>query len=154
MDLGTNMFHLLIVEGGRTIVHEQDAVKLGEGGINKGFIIPAAFERGIQTMQRFNQLIIRNKVSKVRAIATSALRNATNGEDFIKDVKFKTGIAIEIIDGDQEAAFIYKGIKAAGCLSASKQHPRRHRRRQRGDSLSATTRKSFGSKVSRSARQG
>jgi exopolyphosphatase/guanosine-5'-triphosphate,3'-diphosphate pyrophosphatase len=117
MDLGTNTFHLLIVEGDDIIVHEQDAVKLGEGGINKGFITPAAFDRGIQTMQRFSLIIKQNSVSQVRAIATSALRNAANGEAFIRDVKEKTGIYIEIIDGDQEAAFIYQGIKAAECLT-------------------------------------
>jgi len=117
MDLGTNMFHLLIVEGDRTIVHQQDAVKLGEGGINKGFITAAACGRGIQTMQRFSELIRQNDVSQARAIATSGLRNASNGQDFINDVKEKTGIAIEIIDGDREAAFIYEGIKAAGCLT-------------------------------------
>jgi len=117
MDLGTNMFHLLIAEGDRTIVHEQDAVKLGEGGINKGHITPAAFDRGIQTMQRFAELIRQNNVYEARAIATSALRNASNGQDFINDVKAKTGIGIEIIDGDQEAEFIYTGVKAASCLS-------------------------------------
>ena len=117
MDLGTNTFHLLIVAGDITLVHEQEAVKLGEGGINKGFIIPAAFERGIKTMQRFGRLIDDNEVSGARAIATSALRNASNGADFINDVKEKTGIVIEIIDGGQEAAFIYRGIKAAGCLT-------------------------------------
>jgi exopolyphosphatase / guanosine-5'-triphosphate,3'-diphosphate pyrophosphatase len=121
MDLGTNTFHLLIAEGSssgvREIVREQDAVKLGEGGINKGFIQPAAFERGVKTMQHFHELIEKHRVHQVKAIATSALRNATNGQDFIDDVKGKTGIAIEIIDGDMEAAFIYKGIKAAGILS-------------------------------------
>jgi exopolyphosphatase/guanosine-5'-triphosphate,3'-diphosphate pyrophosphatase len=121
MDLGTNTFHLLIAEGPAAhyieIVHEQDSVKLGEGGINKGFIQPAAFERGIKTMQRFHNLIIKNKVQQVRAIATSALRSAANGQDFIDEVKAQTGIGIEIIDGDMEAAFIYKGIKAGGCLS-------------------------------------
>ena len=121
MDLGTNMFHLLIVQGGITsfseIVHEQDAVKLGEGGINKGFIQPAAFERGINCMARFQRLITTNGVKRVRAIATSALRNAANGQSFIDEVKTQTGIAIEIINGDAEAGYIYKGIKAAGCLS-------------------------------------
>ncbi len=47
MDLGTNTFHLLIVEGDmanfREIVHQHIAIKLGEGGINKGFILPEAF---------------------------------------------------------------------------------------------------------------
>jgi exopolyphosphatase/guanosine-5'-triphosphate,3'-diphosphate pyrophosphatase len=117
MDLGTNTFHLLIVDGPTEIVHEQESVKIGEGGINKGFIIPAAFERGIKTMQHFNELITKNQVKKIRAIATSALRGAANGQDFIDDVEIQTGINIEIIDGDMEAAFIYKGIKAAGCLS-------------------------------------
>jgi exopolyphosphatase/guanosine-5'-triphosphate,3'-diphosphate pyrophosphatase len=117
MDLGTNTFHLLIVDGSIEIVHEHESVNLGEGGINKGFIIPTAFARGIKTMQRFSELITKNQVKKVKAIATSALRGAANGQDFIDDVKIQTSINIEIIDGDMEAAFIYKGIKAAGCLS-------------------------------------
>jgi len=121
MDLGTNTFHLLIAEGSSSdfieIVREQDAVKLGEGGINKGMIQPAAFDRGIATMRRFHELIVKHRVQQVRAIATSALRSAANGQDFIDDIKANTGIAIEIIDGDMEAAFIYKGIKAAGILS-------------------------------------
>ncbi|HAL82566.1 MAG TPA: exopolyphosphatase [Mucilaginibacter sp.] len=121
MDLGTNMFHLLIAEGSAAkyheIVHEQEAVKLGEGGINMGVIQPAAFERGIKTMERFHWLITKYNVQQVRAIATSALRSAANGQYFIEEVKIRTGISIEIIDGDMEAAFIYKGIKAGGCLS-------------------------------------
>ncbi|HEY0245064.1 MAG TPA: exopolyphosphatase, partial [Mucilaginibacter sp.] len=55
---------------------------------------------------------------QVRAIATSTLRNAVNGIDFINEVETQTGIQIEIIDGNAEAEYIYKGIKAAGCLSA------------------------------------
>jgi exopolyphosphatase/guanosine-5'-triphosphate,3'-diphosphate pyrophosphatase len=121
MDLGTNTFHLLIAEGSGSfyheIVYEQDAVKLGEGGINKGYIQLAAFKRGIKTMQRFHKLIIKHHVRQIRAIATSALRSAANGQDFIDEVSAQTGIGIEIIDGDMEAAFIYKGIKAGKCLS-------------------------------------
>lgn len=118
MDLGTNTFHLLIVEGDTILVHRQDPVKLGEGGINKGFIAPEAFERGIQTMQQFAGLIKERKATGLRAVATSALRNASNGPDFIRDVNEKTGINIEIIDGEAEAGFIYQGIRAAGCLSS------------------------------------
>jgi len=121
MDLGTNTFHLLIVGGiasdFKEIEHIQQAVKLGEGGINKDFIQPAAFERGVETMRNFRQLILKHNVQYTRAIATSALRNASNGQDFINEVKTQTGITIEIINGDEEAAYIYKGIKAAGCLS-------------------------------------
>jgi len=47
------------------------------------------------------------------------LRNAANGQQFIEKVKAKTGIQIELIDGQQEAAYIYQGVKASGCLSTS-----------------------------------
>jgi exopolyphosphatase / guanosine-5'-triphosphate,3'-diphosphate pyrophosphatase len=122
MDLGTNTFHLMIVEGTiddfQIIAHEHIAVKIGEGGINKGIILPAAFERGVDTMKAFKAEIDAYKVQKVRAIATSALRNASNGTDFIKRVKEEAGIDIEIISGDQEAGFIYEGVKATGLLTA------------------------------------
>jgi exopolyphosphatase/guanosine-5'-triphosphate,3'-diphosphate pyrophosphatase len=121
MDLGTNTFHLLIAEGTinnfRIIVHEHIAVKIGEGGINKGIITNAAFQRGLNTMKDFSKLIQANNVKKIRCIATSALRNASNGNDFIEQVKKEAGISIEIINGEREAMFIYEGIRAAGALS-------------------------------------
>lgn len=121
MDLGTNIFHLLIADatgaGFEVICHEEIAVKLGEGGINKGYILPAAFERGIDAMRYFQQLIVKNKAERVRAIATSALRNAANGREFAQAVREQAGIEVEIISGEQEAGFIYQGIRASGCLS-------------------------------------
>ncbi len=121
IDLGTNTFHLLIAAGVPVdyteIVHEQIAVRLGEGGINQGFIRPEAFKRGIDAMLKFHELIKQNPVEIIRAIATSALRNAANGPDFIGQVKTLTGISIETIDGYAEAGYIYEGIKIAGCLS-------------------------------------
>jgi exopolyphosphatase/guanosine-5'-triphosphate,3'-diphosphate pyrophosphatase len=121
MDLGTNTFHLLIASGSaadyRELVHEHEPVRLGEGGINKGIIQPAAFERGLQTMQKFKQDILKYEVKDVRAIATSALRSASNGKDFIDQVKTLTGIVIETINGEQEAGYIYNGVKLSGGLS-------------------------------------
>ena len=121
MDLGTNTFHLLIAEGTgdgfNEIVHEEVAVKLGERGINKAFIQSAAFERGVETMHKFGDILTQNEVIQIKAIATSALRNAKNGQEFIDKVKSETGIAIDVISGDQEAEYIYKGVKACRCLS-------------------------------------
>ena len=120
MDLGTNTFHLLIAQGTaaayKEIVHKSLPIKLGEGGINKGLIIPAAFERGTEAMQQYKRDIANNGVDSVRAVATSAVRNAANGEEFIDKVRTLTGINIELINGDQEAAYIYKGVKLAKCL--------------------------------------
>ncbi|MBS1526585.1 MAG: exopolyphosphatase [Bacteroidetes bacterium] len=121
MDLGTNTFHLLIAEGTMNdlheIVREQVAVKLGEGGISKGVILPEAFERGLNAMKEFKSKIDHHRAQKIRAIATSAVRNASNGQDFIQQVKAGTGIEIEIISGDKEAELIYQGIKATGLLT-------------------------------------
>lgn len=122
MDLGTNTFHLLIIEGSsyadlKELRHDHIAVKLGEGGINKGFIQPEAFERGLDTMRGFQQYIEYFEVSEVKAIATSALRSASNGKDFIDKVKAETGIVIETINGDTEAGYIYYGVKASGMLN-------------------------------------
>lgn len=121
MDLGTNTFHLLIAEGSMNDLHiiayEQVAVKIGEGGINKGVILPAAFERGLSTMKRFRTMMDSCRVEKARAIATSALRNASNGTEFIEKVQQETGVVIGIIDGEREAGLIYQGVKAGGILS-------------------------------------
>jgi exopolyphosphatase/guanosine-5'-triphosphate,3'-diphosphate pyrophosphatase len=122
MDLGTNTFHLLIAEGDISnfmeILHQHIAVKLGEGGINKGILLPASFERGINTMKDFHRLIVGCGAQRIKAIATSALRNASNGQEFINRVETETGIEIEIVDGNREADFIYAGVKASGLLSA------------------------------------
>ncbi|MCO5934473.1 exopolyphosphatase [Mucilaginibacter sp. RB4R14] len=121
MDLGTNTFHLLIAEGPADnfteILHLNEDVKLGKGGINKGIIQPEAFERGIAAMKRFRSYIDVNSVTDIRAIATSAIRSAANGQDFIRKVKEQAHIDIELITGEQEAAYIYEGINASGCLT-------------------------------------
>ncbi len=124
MDLGTNTFHLLIADktgnGFAEILHLTEAVKLGEGGMKGGLIKAKAFERGIKTMELFAEKIRLKEAWQVRAIATSAIRSTKNGQDFVNEVKNKTGIAIEVIDGLKEAQYIYQGVKAAGALSAEK----------------------------------
>lgn len=121
MDLGTNTFHLLIARGDAAdpeeLFHTTIPVKLGEGGINSGIIQPAAYQRGIDTMLQFSERIKEFKAEWVSAIATSALRSASNGKDFIDEVKARTGIAIETINGDREAQYIYEGVKAGHCLT-------------------------------------
>jgi exopolyphosphatase/guanosine-5'-triphosphate,3'-diphosphate pyrophosphatase len=122
MDLGTNTFHLLIAHGDaanpQELFHITEPVKLGEGGINNGIIQPAAYQRGINTMQKFAKHISEYKADNIKAIATSALRTCSNGPDFIDEVKAKTGIEIELISGEQEAGYIYEGVKRGDCLSS------------------------------------
>ena len=118
IDLGTNTFHLLITEingtvGPGNICKKTIPVKLGHNGINQGVIHADAFLRGIKALENFHQLIIQHGVKQVKAMATAAIRNASNGDEFIAEVKKKTGIKIEMIDGETEARLIYAGVREA-----------------------------------------
>jgi exopolyphosphatase/guanosine-5'-triphosphate,3'-diphosphate pyrophosphatase len=114
IDMGTNTFHLLVAEvkDGQfeTIYREKNAVKIGAMGINKGLIIPEAQERAIIALKRFQQITEAENVEKVFATATSAIRNASNGQELVNKIKQETGIEVDIITGDQEAQLIYYGV--------------------------------------------
>lgn len=121
IDLGTNTFHLLIAEingsNFETIYKTNVPVKLGEGRINEHIIIPAAFERGVRCLETFAQTIKSFDVDIIRATATSAIRSAQNGAEFIQSVLQRTEIVIQIISGDEEAELIYKGVKLSGAIT-------------------------------------
>lgn len=115
IDLGTNTFHLLIAnidEREDFSIEEKfkEPVKLGEGGINKKEIVPAAFNRGIKALKKFRKLIDSKRADEVRAYATSAIRSASNRDEFVKAAREKAGIAIKVINGNEEAALIYDGV--------------------------------------------
>lgn len=114
IDLGTNTFHLLIadIEEGQIIpVHkEQIAVKLGEGGINENTIGAAAYERGQQALEIFRQHLDLHGLTNARVAATSAIRGASNGEEFIREAKERSGLIIQCISGLEEAEFIAIGV--------------------------------------------
>ncbi|MDO6389435.1 phosphatase [Pontibacter sp. BT731] len=121
IDMGTNTFHLLITEvdegGNRTdFVKTKLPVRLGQGGISKGAIAPEAYERALKTLRDFRKQIDEYDVETVRAMATSMVRNASNGDDFVKDVFKQTDIQVEIIEGEREAELIYYGVRSAGVL--------------------------------------
>ncbi|MFB9865212.1 Ppx/GppA phosphatase family protein [Rufibacter immobilis] len=118
IDLGTNTFHLLIVEldaqgGQQTLYKTKVPVKLGEGGISKGEITPTARERGLKTLAEFREIMEQQQVTVVKATATSALRNASNGPEVVRAIKEHTGIEVEIVSGAREAELIFKGVQQA-----------------------------------------
>lgn len=119
IDLGTNTFHLIIADmanDGELIYKTTVPVKLGEGRINENIIIPEAFERGLLALEAFAATIKTHEVDVVKATATSAVRSASNGSDFVEAAKRRAGIEITVIDGDAEAALIYKGVQATGLI--------------------------------------
>lgn len=117
IDLGTNTFNLLIVqvnEGEIQVLHnEKEGVALGMGGINNQLISPEALDRALSALKRFKRVCENHRVSLIKAIGTSAIRDAKNAADFLKIVKVNVGIDIEIVSGQREAELIYKGIAAS-----------------------------------------
>ena len=121
IDLGTNTFHLLIAKQDGTILHtEKRAVRIGVRGINEGFISQDGVERALRCLKDFKFKIDEFEVSTTRAFGTSALRNASNSTELIAGVKETTGIGIEVISGDQEAEYIYFGVRSAVSLGEEK----------------------------------
>jgi exopolyphosphatase / guanosine-5'-triphosphate,3'-diphosphate pyrophosphatase len=124
VDLGTNTFHLLIASGnedGYNIIYrDRLAVKIGKGGINDGYITESGFERALVAMQSFKNVIDDHKVDQIFAFGTSALRNAQNGREIAERITAITGISISIISGDEEAYYIYMGVRAALGLGSDK----------------------------------
>ncbi|MCF8425811.1 MAG: exopolyphosphatase [Bacteroidia bacterium] len=114
LDLGTNTFHLLIAElsehGFREILQKQIPVKIGAGGINNGFLTPQAWERGINAIQEFSEIIQSYSIHSIVATGTSAIRNAKNGLDFLAEIESRFGIIVKSISGDTEASLIYLGV--------------------------------------------
>ncbi|MFC3415833.1 Ppx/GppA phosphatase family protein [Algoriphagus hitonicola] len=121
IDMGTNTFHLLLVELGennfKTIYKEKIPVKLGQGGINQDHISPEALKRAHHTLRHFRNLIDGEKIHQIFAFATSAVRNANNGLQFVKEVKDSLDIDIKVISGEEEAQMIYEGIRFSGSLN-------------------------------------
>ena len=121
IDLGTNTFHLIIariINNSLEILYKvNEPVKLGEDITKENLIIPSAFERGINCLKQFKLALDDYQVDLVKATATSGVRSAKNGLDFVETAKLETGISIDVIDGDEEAQLIYEGVKLSGAIT-------------------------------------
>jgi len=115
IDLGTNSARLLVVEKKNPldpIYRGIEVTRLGEGVNEKRFLQSTAIQRTIQALHTFQAKVRELNVEKLRIVATSAVRDATNKEDFIDEVKRETGLVVEVIPGKEEAQLTYWGVTA------------------------------------------
>ena len=114
VDLGTNTFHLLIVQAEKgqwhTIYRERIFINLAEDGIDH--IGPGAWDRGLDAMKKFASNIHQH-AAQVRALGTAALRRADNASAFLAEVLSTTGIEVDVISGEVEASLITAGVLSA-----------------------------------------
>lgn len=116
LDMGTNSIHLVLVEIGKdlsiqVIDRAKETTRLGDTSFQDGYLSETAIHRGISAVRRFKKLADIHGVAKLKAVATSAVREAVNGGDFLEMIEQETGISVDVITGDEEARLIYLAVK-------------------------------------------
>jgi exopolyphosphatase/guanosine-5'-triphosphate,3'-diphosphate pyrophosphatase len=119
IDIGTNSIHMVIVRVDPSlpafdiISREKSTVRLGERDPKTGDLTEVAMTRAIEALQRCYALALSLRVDEVIAVATSAVREAPNGRDFLRRVDREVGIKVNLIAGQEEARRIYLGVLSA-----------------------------------------
>ena len=121
LDLGTNTFNLLIAEKDKNgepvfIYTKELPVEIGKGGIHKREITAEATQRAIKALHTHRLKMDEFDLEEYYAFATSAVRDAENGKEFVHKMHVETGIKIKVLSGDEEAGWIYEGVKHASVL--------------------------------------
>ena len=114
IDVGSNTLRLLIAEvNGNKILDvysDRKITRLGSGIDRDGRLPEANMEDSLTALKEFSAVISKYGVRNIKAVATSALREATNSDLFLTRALRETGINIEVITGDKEAALTLKGV--------------------------------------------
>lgn len=114
IDLGTNTARLLIGTDidGKIVRHHvsRSITRLGGGFTRENGISQAASDRTVTAMQSFSEIIKQFSVTEVRAVATSAVRDAVNREEFCLEVRSVSGIELEVISGEEEGRLTLSGV--------------------------------------------
>jgi exopolyphosphatase / guanosine-5'-triphosphate,3'-diphosphate pyrophosphatase len=113
VDLGTNSTRLLVanVLDGRVeeLERRTEITRLGERVDSAGKLSPAAMERVYETVESYRKLIDKHGADKVVGVATSAVRDAKNGEEFREELAERYGVETRTISGDEEARLSFLG---------------------------------------------
>ncbi len=111
IDIGTNSLHMIVCRvrpdlSFEVIDREKDMVRLGTGGLDRGRLAESSMAAAIQTLSKFYRLARSHDVEEMIVTATSAVREAENGAEFVAAVKREVGLHIRVISGTEEARLI------------------------------------------------
>ncbi|MDH7497133.1 MAG: Ppx/GppA phosphatase family protein [Syntrophomonadaceae bacterium] len=113
-DVGTNSCRLLIAEiiDGKliTLFKKVVSTRLGEGVAESGWLHPEAISRTVDCLLNFRDIIAGYRCEWARVVATSAVREAANRDDFLAVAEADTGLKVEVISGSEEAQLSYLGV--------------------------------------------
>ena len=115
IDIGSNTARLLILEftGDQKfnlLVSKRNITRLGEGIDAQGKLTEHRMQTTLKVLSRFRQICLENGDPPLFAVATSAVREASNGQEFVRRAKKETGIDIKIIPWEEEARLTLEGV--------------------------------------------
>lgn len=117
IDVGTNSIHLVVVEldsafdTSRVVYKAREMVRLGsDDAMERGRLSRKAMERGVDAIGRFAEAARLRGAERIRAVATSAVRESENGDEFRRLVAARSGLELEVLDGTEEARLIHLGV--------------------------------------------
>ena len=119
IDIGTNSIHMVLAAVNQqlrsfsVLMTEKTSVRLGERDPETGNLTVEAMERAMLALSHYRQLAESHGVQAVVGAATSAVREAGNGRDFLALVEGKLGLQVDLVDGWEEARLIYLGVLSA-----------------------------------------
>lgn len=116
IDIGTNSCHLVVADvdqrGDAHVIHQaRDQVELGRGTLRNNELTEESMRRGLDAMASFRRAMDVLGVEAVECSATSAVREAKNGNDFCRRVRDATDIHVKVISGIEEARLIWLGVR-------------------------------------------
>jgi exopolyphosphatase/guanosine-5'-triphosphate,3'-diphosphate pyrophosphatase len=110
LDCGSNSTRLLIAdERGKSLLRTMRITRLSEGVDTAGTLTSVAMKRCFAVLNEFRELMDEAGVTSGLLVATSAVRDASNGNEFLAEAQRITGVTTSILSGDEEAAFSYAG---------------------------------------------
>ena len=116
IDIGTNSTHLLVASVDTTLgtfsieQAEKSTTRLGERDPDSGELTSAGMQRGYETLRRFRDLAISHDVEQIVTAATSAVREAPNGREFLQSIQDGLDMDVDLVSGPEEARLIYLGV--------------------------------------------
>ncbi|MCC5618255.1 Ppx/GppA family phosphatase [Nostoc sp. CHAB 5836] len=116
IDLGTNSLHMVVVKidpalpAFSIIAREKETVRLGDRNLSTGELKPEIIKKAIAALGRFQEVAKTINAETIIAVATSAVREAPNGKDFLHRVETELGLSVDLISGQEEARRIYLGV--------------------------------------------
>ncbi|MBX3286667.1 MAG: Ppx/GppA family phosphatase [Actinobacteria bacterium] len=117
VDVGTNSLHLVVArttDGDRfeVVSREKEMVRLGSGSTDMKELAPDAIDRAVEALDRYRR-IADSHGAPLRAVATSAVREAENRQELLARAQREAGVEIEVVSGVEEARLIHLGVLQA-----------------------------------------